>query len=25
VQEFRDGRYTIILVRIQRDGAGCPA
>ena len=25
VQEFRDGRYTLILARIQRVGAVCPA
>ena len=25
VQEFRDGRYTLILARIWRDGAVCPA
>ena len=25
VQKFRDGRYTIILVRIRKDGAVCPA
>ena len=25
VEEFRDGRYTIILARIQKDGAVCPA
>ena len=25
VQEFRDGRYTIVLVRISKDGATCPA
>ncbi len=24
VQEFRDGRYTLILARIQKDGAVCP-
>lgn len=24
VQEFRDGRYTLILARIRRDGAVCP-
>ena len=24
VQEFRDGRYTLILARIQKDGAACP-
>ncbi len=25
VQEFRDGRYTLLLARIWRDGAVCPA
>jgi len=25
VEEFRDGRYTLILVRIQKEGTVCPA
>jgi hypothetical protein len=25
VEEFRDGRYALILARIRRDGAACPA